>query len=220
MNRNVIEKVMVSRPRQNGRKRQGMTRRSVAIIPRPGPIPSYEITRSKVLRFISSTAVGKVITYQNLLDTVLFTTSATAPYDLFYMVRVKKLTIWCLGSIGTTESVQVVFDGTTAGSQGDRTIHSAQSMGIEPAYLTCRPNKKSLAADFQISSAATCFTLTVPVGAVIDLHCDFKSDTLGVPIAAQNVSAASNVGVVAYRGLDGLASSTTVLAPPSGVYTV
>jgi hypothetical protein len=190
------------------------------MIPRPGPIPSYEITRSKVLRFISSTAFSHIVTYQNLLDTVLFTTTATVPYDLFYMVRVKKIAIWCLGSIGTTESVQVVFDGTTAGSQGDRIIHSAQSMGIEPAHLVCRPNKKSLAADFQISSGATCFYLVVPTGAVIDLHCDFKTDTLGTSVAAQNVSVASVVGVVAYRGLDGLAASATVLAPPNGVYTI
>jgi len=190
------------------------------MIPRPGPIGSYEIVRSKLLRFVCNSSFAGNLTYQNLLDCVLFTTSATAPYDLFYMVRMKKITIWCLGALGTSESVQVVFDGTTAGSQGDRQLHSSQSMGIEPAFLSCSPKKDTLAANYQVSSSAVCFNLIVPTGAVIDIMCDYKSDSLGNAIAAQNVSVGSDVGCIAYRGLDGLAVATSKFSPPNGVYTI
>jgi len=190
------------------------------MIPRPGPIQSYEIVRSKALRFICGTAFNGNITFQNLLDCVLFTTSATVPYDLFYMVRMKKITLWCLNALGTAETVQVVFDGTSAGSQGDRQLHSATSMGIEPAFLTCGPRKNTLAADFQISSNSNCFNLSCPAGTVIDLLCDYKSDSLGNAIAAQNVSVGSDVGCIAYRGLDGLAQATSKFSPPNGVYTI
>jgi hypothetical protein len=215
-----MKKAMVSRPRKQGRKPNGAARRSAAVIPRPGPIASYEIVRSKLLRFVCNSSFGGNITFQNLLDCILFTTTATVPYDLFYMVRMKKITIWCLGALGTAETVQVVFDGTTAGSQGDRVLHSSTSMGIEPAFLSCGPKKDTLSANFQISSTANCFQLIVPVGAVIDLMCDYKSDSLGNATAAQNVSVGSDVGCIAYRGLDGLAQATSKFSPPNGVYTI
>jgi hypothetical protein len=136
------------------------------------------------------------------------------------MVRMKKISIWCLGAIGTTEGTTVMFEGTTAGSQGDRQLHSAQSMGIEPAFLSCSPKKMTLAANFQISSGANCFILECPTGAVIDLLCDYKSDSFGTAVTAQNVSVGANVGVIAYRGLDGLAQGTSKFTTPLGVYQV
>jgi hypothetical protein len=136
------------------------------------------------------------------------------------MVRMKKITIWCLGALGTSEAVQVVFDGTTAGSQGDRQLHSSNSMGIEPAFLKCGPREDTLAAMFQTSSTSNCFNLVVPTGAVIDIKCDYKSDSLGTAVAAQNVSVGADVGCIAYRGLDGLAEATSKFSPPTGIYTI
>jgi hypothetical protein len=158
------------------------------------------------------------ITYQNLLDLILFSASATVPYDLFIMVRVRRVKVWAIPILGAAESVTVIFDGRTAGSQGDREFHTDTSMGIEPAFLSVAPKEKTLASMFQLSSTASCFFLDVPSGAVIDLCLDFHSDVIanGV-LAAQNVSVGATIGAIGWRGLDGLAVSTSKFTVPAGL---
>jgi hypothetical protein len=181
---------------------------------------NYQVTYSRILRFTCNSAVAQNITFQNLLDTILFTTTATVPFDLFFMVRIRRIRLWGIAALGTPESLYVLFDGTSAGFQGDRKMHTDTSMGIEPAYVDCRPASKSLASMFQISSAQNAFNIDCPAGTVIDVHLDFKGDTLGNATQAQNVSVAANVGVIAYRGLDGLAVATTKFSVPTGIYSV
>jgi len=209
----------VIRPRKNGKKTQrGNPGSRGAMIPHPKQINGYELRHNKTLRFVCKTAFAANITYQNLLDTILFTSSAIAPYDIFYMVRVSRVSVWALPTIGTSSTVSVVFDGTTAGSQGDRSVHTDNSMGVEPAYVSCSPATDTLASKFQITSAANAFLLECPVGAIVDVNLEFHSDTLGVPIAAQNASVGATVGIIAYRGLDGQAlAATSFTVPPSVV---
>ncbi len=146
-----------------------MMRRS--IIPHPPPISNYQITHKVALRFTVGTAVvSGAITFQNLLDTICVATSAVAPYDLFTFVKVRRLRLWALPLIGGAATVGVVFSGTTTGVVGDQKTHTDTSMGIEPAYLDVAPSNESLASKFQVSSANTAFSVTVPVGAVIDCH--------------------------------------------------
>jgi hypothetical protein len=145
------------------------------------------------------------------------TTSATAPYDLFKMVKMKAIKVWALPVLGQTSSVTVIFDGVTAGSQGDRKVHTDTSMGIEPAYVSAQPSAKSLASMYQLSSGAECFFLDCPAGAVVDVMLDFISDTLGTAVAAQNPSVGATVGIIAFRGLDGAPLVSTYFAVPAGL---
>lgn len=190
------------------------------LIPHPPPLGQYEVIHNRTLRFLANSAVNQNITYQNLLDTILFTTSATVPYDLFYMVKINRVKAWAMNVVGSTESIQVCFDGTTPGSLGDRVLHTASSMGLEPAFLSCAPRPKTLASMFQISSTNNAFNLVCPTGTVIDISLSFKGDSFGTAVQAQNVSVGATVGVIAYRGLDGLAQATTKLGPPVGLYLV
>jgi len=151
---------------------------------------------------------------------ILFTTSSTAPYDVFFMARLRSVKVWALPSIGTATTVTVSFDGTTAGSQGDRMVHTDTSMGIEPAFVNAVPKARTLAAMFQTSSANEAFALYCPGGAVVDIAMDFTSDVSGNPKAAQNVSVASTVGCFAFRGLDGLAVASTNFTVPAGVLQI
>jgi hypothetical protein len=212
--------VKVRGPRQNLRKQNGTARRSSAMIPRPPPINGYEVKHNKTLRFIATSAIAQGFTFQNLLDTILFTSSAVAPYDLFYMVRLRRVKCWALPIIGSATTVTVVFDGVTAGSLGDRQIHTDASMGIEPAFVNAAPQSKSLASLFQVSSSAVAFILDCPTGSVIDVQLEFHSETLGTAVAAQNASVASIVGVIGYRGLDGLAVATSKFAVPTGLIQI
>jgi hypothetical protein len=187
------------------------------LIPHPPKISGYEVTHNKTLRFTSNAAFNGQITYQNLLDTILFLGSGSAAYDMFYMVRLKRVRVWAIPIVSQSLSVTVVFDGTTAGSQGDRIVHTDSSMGIEPAYISCSPKPKTLASMFQISSANNCFFLDIPAGAVVDVDLTFKSATDGTSVNSQNVSSGTTNGSVAYRGLDGLAKATTAFVVPIGL---
>jgi len=219
MNRNGNPKAMVKRPRQNSRKLQGMTRRSAATIPRPPQIDGYEITHTRTLRFYVSVATSASITYQNLLDTILMGTTSTQLADLFYAVRINSVKIWTVPTIGTSVTAQVVFEGTTAGMVGDRTVHTSNSMGIEPAFLSCRPDRRSLASQFQVSSNNEAFQIVAEPGSIVDVSLSFRSDVRGNIVIAQNPGVALTVGAIVYRGLDGKAIATTAFAPPAGILT-
>jgi hypothetical protein len=190
------------------------------MIPRPPRLNDYGVTHNRVLRFICSSAVAQNITFQNLLDTILMTTTATAPFDLFFAVRINRIKAWVLPALGSVNEVIILFDGVTAGFVGDRKTHIGTSMGIEPGTVACSPVKDSLASKFQVSSSNVAFNLQCPGGTVIDIDLSFRADTLGNPVQAQNVSVGANVGTIAYRGLDGLASATSKMVPPNGIYTI
>jgi len=188
---------------------------SGGLIPRPPPIQSYQVKRSTALRFTTNAAISQQITWANLLDTVLFTTSAIAPYDLFYAARIKRIRAWGMPVIGQSTSISIIFDSTAAGEIGDREVHTDSSMGIEPAYLSVAPKKDSLASKFQISNAQTAFFIECPVGTVVDILLDFQSDVLGNAVAAANASVGATVGIIAFRGLDGLALATSKFLVPT-----
>lgn len=191
------------------------------MIPHPPQLIGYEVQYSRTLRFIAAAAFNNSINYQNLLDLILFTTSAIAPYDLFKTVRVKCVECWALPAIASATSVTVIFDGQTAGSQGDRRVHTDTSMGIEPAHVKARPDPKSLASNFQLFGTAVAFYLDIPAGCVIDVSLDFKGDAIGsAAVAAQNASVGATVGVIAYRGLDGVAVAGTNFTVPGGIYQI
>jgi len=213
-------KVMVSPPRKQDRKPQGMARRSAAMIPRPPQLNNYEVTHTRTLRFVCSSAVNQNITFQNLLDTILMTTSATAPFDLFFNVKLRRVKAWALPALGSQSSISITFDGIAAGFVGDRKFHTDTSMGIEPAHVSCSPAPDTLAAKWQVSSSANAFNIIAPGGTVVDVDLSFRADAYGTAVAAQNASVGATIGIVAYRGLDGLPSATTKFGVPPGLVVI
>jgi len=180
----------------------------------PPQINLYQITWNKVMRFTSiAAAVGTQITYQDLLDTILFATTATAPYQIFNFVRIKRVSVWGQAALGTPSSVQVVFNGTTI--VGDAGIHTDTSLGVLPACVHARPGK-AVASLFQLSGSA--FQITCPAGSVIDVELEMR-DAIGLAVAAQAASVGATVGGIFYRGLDGNATATTNFPPVGDVPT-
>jgi hypothetical protein len=201
-------------PRQrNGKKQQGKLLNE--LISHPPQIRGIQLTHSATVRFkvITATALAP-ITFQNLLDTFLVATSAVAGYDVFQAVRIRRVRVWGMPQIGATNSVALEFAGVTAGSTGDQQIHTDTSMGVQPAHVDARPSPRSLASDYQVSSAAVAFNLSVPAGAVVDCELSFRGATYGIAtVAAQNALAGANTGSFYVRGLDGLATATTNYTP-------
>jgi len=185
------------------------------MIPHPPQLDRYEIRHSQTLRFVTNASVQSNITFQNLLDTILLATSATAVYDMFDLVKINFVKVWGISSIGSVTTVQVAFEGQTIGQTGDNDIHTDTSVGVEPAYVCARPARKSLASDFQPSTAALAFILIAPSASVVDVSLSFRSLPNQATLA-QHVAVGATVGSYDYRGLDGLATSTTQFPPVVG----
>jgi hypothetical protein len=161
------------------------------------------------MRFQATAAAFINITFQNLLDTILFAVSATSGFDLFTSVRVNSVEIWAIAALGTPATAILTFNGTTVGAQGDNKTHTDTSMGVEPAHVRAKPDPLTQAGQFQASAADIAFALDVPAGAVIDVSLTLRQPVLGGSVAAQNVLVGATAGTVYYRGLDGKTTALT-----------
>jgi hypothetical protein len=182
----------------------------------PPQINGYEITHDKRLRFtVTAAAAATVITFQNLLDTVLLATTAVAGFDLFDVVRLNHVEVWGQAALGQSSTVGVTFVTVT----GDRSVHTDTSLGVKPAYVKAVPSEKSLASFWQVSAAGNCFAVQCGAGSVIDVSLSFKTAS-ATPTAAQNALVGATVGEIYFRGLDGLASAGTNMPPILGVNSI
>jgi len=187
------------------------------LIPRPPQIPSYNIMHSVVLRFIVNTAVNQDITVENLCDTILFAASATVGYDVFAFVKIRRINMWCIGTLGSSEFLTLQYNAISGTSLGDNKIHTATSMGIEPACISAKPSVKSLISNFQAAgSGDVAFNIDAPSGTVIDCHLTFMNEYSGSPTQAGSVLVGATVGATYLRGLDGLPAATTKFTPVLG----
>jgi hypothetical protein len=203
--------------KRNPRQGQNM---SQAVISHPPPIQEYAVRHSTALRFVTNAAFQASITFQNLLDTMLIAVTAVLGYDQFIAVKVRAVEMWCENVAATPATCSLQFAGITAGAVGDQRLHTDTSMGVQPAHVRAKPNPRSLAADFQLSSAAVAFDLECPSGTVVDVHLTFVQSTLTQTQAAQNALVAAAVGAPYWRGLDGLSIATTKFTPVTVVATI
>jgi hypothetical protein len=180
----------------------------------PPQLNLYQLVWNKVLRFTSTAAAtGTQITFQGICNTILFASTATAPYQVFDFCKINRVSVWGQAALGTPSTVQVVFNGTTI--IGDANVHSDTSLGVLPACVHARPGA-AVAALFQVNGNA--FQLTCPAGSIIDVEVTLR-DSLGLATAASNASVGATVGGVFYRGLDGLAAASTNFPPVGNVPT-
>ncbi len=165
------------------------------------------------LRFVTNAAFSGVITFQNILDTVLFATSATVGYDLFTAVRINAVEIWAMPAIGQTSQIILSFSGQTAGAVGDDKLHTDTSMGVQPAHVRAHPDPLTQTGQFQASSSANALTLSLPSGAVIDVSVTMRQPFDGDVRQCQNSLSGATTGATYFRGLDGLATAATKFNP-------
>jgi hypothetical protein len=203
------------RNNSNRRGRQPLEQMGQMVISHPPSIGSYEITHGTRLRFLATAGVNLGITYQNLLDTIVAAATATSLFDVFTQVKIRGVEVWSslvnVGS-GLPVTVSVVFNGVTVGAAGDQIIHTDTSMGVQPAHVLARPNRKSQASQYQSSSSDEAFLLVAPAGSVIDVELSLRN-VFGFGVAAQLPGVAATPGAVYLRGLDGVARSATSLPP-------
>jgi hypothetical protein len=166
------------------------------------------------MRFQCLVAGSQIVTFADLLDLYLVATSATAVYDVFDAVRVNFVEIWAASvSFGAPLSIYLEFNGAnTAGLTGNAKAYSDTVMSTEPAHLLCKPGKDTASGMWNESSANAAWSMTVPVNTIIDVDCSFRN-LISPPQLAQVVAVGATTGQFYYRGLDGVAVSTTKFTP-------
>jgi len=182
----------------------------------PPQIDSYQVIHSTTLRFtITAATVQKQFTFGNLLDSMLVAVTAILGYQLFDLVRIRKIRVWGQAALGTPSTCEVQFNTST----GDTNIHTDTSLGIKPAYVHAKPSPLSLASFWSLNTAGNCFSITAPAGSIIDVHLSFKTSS-NSPTAVANALVGANIGEFYFRGLDGLAIAATNFVPPAGVQSI
>lgn len=188
----------------------------------PKSIMSYGVTHRKTMRFlIGNTLTAQVITYKNLIDTICFTTAATSLYTLFRAVKINSVEMWDTSALGAASSLALLFNENDTNLSGTQKMITDISMGVIPAHLKARPERRSLSSEWHIGAGPNntqAFTLWASASCVIDVDLSFKSGTTGTSDGAFNACVGAVVGALAYRGLDGLAVATTKFICPIGVY--
>lgn len=183
----------------------------------PPQINGYQIAHSQTLRYTVTAAVAQqTVTYQNILDSILLATTANIGFDVFDLVKIKSISIWGQAALGTPSSVSVAFFTAT----GDKMIHQDSSLGVKPAYVTAKPNVKSLASFWTASGGGAAFVLECPAGSIIDVQCAFRTSLSSPTQTQNNLNAVATVGEIYYRGLDGLNLASSNFQVPSGIQAI
>jgi hypothetical protein len=180
----------------------------------PPQLNDYNITHSRTLRFTSvAAALNTSISSMNLLDCVLIADTATTGFQLFDVVKIKRVSVWGQAALATPSTVSVYFESQNS---GDEIIHTDTSLGIQPAYVCAVPSPKSLASFYSNSGNGAFVNITCPAGSIIDVHCNFRTSNIPpTPVLSPLVGATP--GELYYRGLDALPIATTNFPPPVGI---
>lgn len=167
----------------------------------PPAINAYPSFR-KTFRFSVGTGITNqpVIGY-DLLGLLGVATSTTGVRSIVAGVKIHSISIWASNS-GTNQSTPDVFwagDYQKPQKKLDTSIGSA-----EPAYVRVVPPPNSTAS-FWISygvGAGTKFTITAPVGALVDLDAEIVLSNGGVTPTIVYVSSGLTLGDVVFGPLD------------------
>ncbi len=201
-------------------KKQSLRRTQVVRVDVSHPPPlRYSLEQRRTLRFVSSAGLANVaVTFRNLLDTILIATTALAPFDLYDLVKVNRVTLWAIAPVGGTSITSMISFQTAT---GDNELHTETTLGQAiPLRISAVPSKRSLASFFTGPVATTAFVIqSNAIGTVVDVDLTFR-DLPGTAMAAANASVGATVGAVYYRGLDGLAFGLSTIPPVAGVAVI
>ncbi len=183
--------------------------RTAATIPIPGGMVAKSLPESSMsLDYVLNAATSQSITWRQILDTVVFASSSTVGYDLFYSAKVHYVDIWTPPTTFVALGApSLAFDSP---SQGDQKVYNIP-VGPQGGYCRCKPSMRTInGLTWQSSSSVTCFTLnSLSAGTYLRISVTFRARQ-GSPVAAQNALSSATTGAIYLRGLDGLAKASSV----------
>jgi hypothetical protein len=137
-------------------------------------------------RFTSTSATATAITPTSLLGAAgtVCNTGNTAVACIFQSVKVNKLRMWAPPPAqGSVATCSVEWIGSVASQISNLEVSDSSNSTATPAIVSCRPPRQSLASFWQQPGTNTLFTLTAPVGTIIDVSLSLimQDDDVGVP---------------------------------------
>jgi hypothetical protein len=151
------------------------------------------------------------ITRANLLNLILYSTSAVTTARIFEAVRLKRVEVWgnpvALGSQPNQVSLEWI------GENSPSTVISDRGMGVRPAHVRSEPPPSSSNRWWSISGTSESdplFTLIIQANSVIDVTLELRLVEQEAPTAG-DVPAGASLGQLYGDYLDGIASGK--LAP-------
>lgn len=218
------------KPKRNqGLKKKKVNRTARDENPRDLPPIQDQLCVGITLRFLATANfTGNFgVTYANLLDAWFVAGTATAAYQLFDFVKVKRVIIRSMGgaralSVGQAgtapcATVGVEFYGLNVGNLGNGKQKSDTQLGYDmPAMVSLAPDPLSQVAQWQASSGANAFAIRAvdqdanPLpGTVIDVELVYRNSADVNPAAIGTARAGLQPGDLYFGGLDGAALATT-----------
>lgn len=179
------------------------------------------------LRFITTGTGGSAsttVTFTNLLDAWCVATSATAAYQLFDFVKVRRVTVRGVASaqngaaaVGGPCTVGIEYPGLVVGTQAGGKQASQSEIGTaQIACCSLAPDRMSSAAYWQASTSNVAFVLravdyagNIMTGSIIDVELSYKNSADVNPAAVTTAVAGATTGAIYFRGIDGSSPAAT-----------
>lgn len=157
-------------------------------------------------RFTSTSATATAITPTSLLGAcgAMGTVVNAFVTTIADAVRVNLIEIWSPpASQGAAATCSVDFLGF--GNSPNVEVSDTTVSVANPAHILTSPPAQSLASFWQVGGATTLFTITAPVGSIIDVHLSFILDD-GGEVGQAIAVATSVVQTLYYLSLDPVAT--------------
>jgi hypothetical protein len=153
-------------------------------------------------RFLSTSGTSTAITSQSLLlaaGSVCYAANANV-VSFFGSVKVQSVSVWSPpASQGSASTCSVDWEGLA--NSPNREVSDSSVSVATPARIVSAPPPMSLASFWQTQSATTLFTLTAPVGSIIDVKLSLIAQDDDVASAATAVTTGT-LAAVYYLSLD------------------
>lgn len=148
-------------------------------------------------------------------------TSSTTVQNLASSIKLHSIKVYMPATTaGTADTAMVYWNySTSAGFVKDDSVSESVPDGVTTSgALVFKPPRDALASNWLSTTLAfsnTCFTIALPVGAIIDLHISYTLMNSNAGYSATTVSTATQ-GRIYYLPLDGVSSNKLV---PQGITT-
>lgn len=199
--------------RRRPQQRRAAVPRAMRPVPNGPRQLKTNLEHSHQFRFVSTAATTTSITDQTLLFACgVSALTAVLGENIRNTVKVNQIEIWTPpASQGAAATCSVLFPASQR-SQAREYTDTSVSVST-PAHVLCQPPRESLCSFWANGSAnIPLFTLTAPVGSIIDVWIGMvDGDGEANPAAATLVGA--NPGSIYYCCLDSLVNATGIYKP-------
>lgn len=209
-----------SKPKQKSRQNRARAERDQQLEAQTLSQLADQLSVGFTFRFVAtSNFTGSLtVTYQNLLDSWLIAGQATAGYQLFDFVKIKRVIIRStvqIGGAGANQTpsctVGVEFPGLVAGGQASGKQKSCTSMSpFVPAIVDLAPGKDTANGMYQPSNGDVAFVVRATdqagsglIGTIVDVVVSLKNSADVSPAAVASAISGATAGNLYFGGIDG-----------------